>query len=589
MKSLVYTLSLQPPSGRVLLLSGILLFAAALEALIGLIVFKKKTAFRTVMGVLSLCSAVVALLICVITPGSGKLDPMPRPELKPQGDPRDTAQAFFDALLAKDYEAADALLDGEKLTGLTEEPENDGARGLLEALTGSYAYHLRGGSVIDGLDARQSASLSTLDLSAMQAELNAETESLLRALCEMRPKRFLADETGAYLPEVSQVAWNGALQRVLENKDVFLTTVELELELRYSPLGWRIVNADELLRALHGGVSDADVDTWAARSLTEAVDGLVYDRPVYTVPEDAPAGPAFDAGNYVYTDDPAVVQQIVDSAVVLLDGQELCWNPSIERMAGSQMICYCDDTILVICWKEIVNDCCLSFCEVKIAHGSQLRRGLAGGSYSYGPGPRIPETVFAKSLNAVASIDGDFYDYRKLGITVYQREVYRNNPALVDSCFFTASGDMLFAHRGELMGEGEAEQFVKDNDVVFGIAFGPILVENGEATYTTSYPWGEVLLHYSRAAIGQLDSLHYLLMTCGFGDWYDNIPDINQTAQYIQAKGVDKAYTLDGGQTAEIYVDGRSYNHIDFDTERPMSDIIYFVTALPEEQPPNEG
>jgi exopolysaccharide biosynthesis protein len=183
----------------------------------------------------------------------------------------------------------------------------------------------------------------------------------------------------------------------------------------------------------------------------------------------------------------------------------------------------------------------------------------------------------------VASINGDFYDYRNLGITVYQREVYRNNPALIDSCFFTASGDMLFSHRGELKEKGEAEQFVKDNDVVFGLAFGPILVENGEATHTASYPVGEVQFHYSRSVIGQLDSLHYLLMTAGFDAWYGNVPDINQTAQYIQAKGVDKAYALDGGGTAEIVVDGKAFNHVDFDTERPMSDIIYFVTALPEE------
>jgi hypothetical protein len=328
---------------------------------------------------------------------------------------------------------------------------------------------------------------------------------------------------------------------------------------------------------------DGDVSEWAARSLKEASSELVYDRPVYTVAEDAPAGPAFDASNYVYTNDPAVVQQIVDSAAVLLDGQELCWNPSIQRLDGSKMICYCDDTILMICWKEIVNDCCLSFCEVKIAHGSQLRRALAGGSYSRGPGLRIRETEFAKSVNAVASINGDFYDYRNLGITVYQREVYRNNPALIDSCFFTASGDMLFSHRGELKEKGEAEQFVKDNDVVFGLAFGPILVENGEATHTASYPVGEVQFHYSRSAIGQLDSLHYLLMTAGFDAWYDNVPDINQTAQYIQAKGVDKAYALDGGGTAEIVVDGKAFNHVDFDTERPMSDIIYFVTAIPED------
>ena len=577
------TLLWRTPSALVLRIAMILLIVAAAEALIGLILIRTKGAAKTVLAALSFCSAAAALLLCLLTPGSGVLDPMPKPELKPQGDPRDSVAAFFDALIAGDADSAEALLDGDGSLFVGNLSEDEGARCMLEALAGSYACRLRGGSVTEGLDARQSVSLTTLDLNAVQEALNLETESDLRALCELRPRRFLADESGAFLPEPSYEAWLGALRSVLDSPADYTRTTEWELQLHYSPLGWHIVNAEELIRVLNGGVTDDAAEDWASRSLAEACGGLVYDRPVYTVAEDATAGPAFDAGKYVYTNDPAVVQEIVDSAVVLLDGQELCWNPSIRRMDGSRMICYCDDTILMICWKEVVNDCCLSFCEVKIAHGSQLRRGLAGDSYSRGPGPRICESEFAKNVNAVASINGDFYDYRNLGITVYQRKLYRNNPASIDSCFFTASGDMLFSHRGELMGQGEAESFVKDNDVVFGLAFGPVLVENGEATYTRSYPLGEVQFHYSRSAIGQLDSLHYLLMTCGFGDWYENVPDINQTAQYIQAKGVNKAYALDGGGTAEIVVDGKPYNHVDFDTERPMSDIIYFVTALPPE------
>ena len=583
MNPFVYMFVIKPPSELALRLAMILLVAAALEALAGLLLIRRKTAAKTVLAALSFLSAAAALALLLITPGAGALDPMPRPELKPQGDPHDAAAAFFDALQAGDSETAEGLLDGEGRLLIGEATESEGAQRMLQALAGAYAVRLRGGSVVDGLDARQSASLTALDLNAVQAALNGETEAGLRELSEQRPRRFLADEAGAFLPEAAEEAWTAALSRVLEHPEEYTRTSELELQLHYTPLGWRISNAEELLCILNGGVLDGDVSEWAARSLKEASGELVYDRPVYTVAEDAPAGPAFDASNYVYTNDPAVVQQIVDSAAVLLDGQELCWNPSIQRLDGSKMICYCDDTILMICWKEIVNDCCLSFCEVKIAHGSQLRRALAGGSYSRGPGLRIRETEFAKSVNAVASINGDFYDYRNLGITVYQREVYRNNPALIDSCFFTASGDMLFSHRGELKEKGEAEQFVKDNDVVFGLAFGPILVENGEATHTASYPVGEVQFHYSRSAIGQLDSLHYLLMTAGFDAWYDNVPDINQTAQYIQAKGVDKAYALDGGGTAEIVVDGKAFNHVDFDTERPMSDIIYFVTALPEE------
>ncbi len=581
MSPLIDTLIWNPPSGLVLSLSLFLLIAAALDALAVLILLRRKTAAKTVLGALSFASAAAALLLLLLTPGSGVLDPMPSPEIRPHGDPRDTAAAFFDALISGDAGSAESLLDGAGGLLIGDEPESEGARRMRDALSASYAFRLRGGSVVEGLDARQSVSLQALDLNTVQTALSSETEAGLRALCEERPRRFLADENGSFLPEAAQEAWLAALQRVLAQPEAYTAATELELRLHYSYLGWHIENAEELLRIVNGGASDASAEAWAARSLAEASGNLVYDRPVYTIAEDAPAGPAFDAAKYVYTDDPAVVQEIVDSADVLLDGQELCWNPEIQRMVGSRIVCYCDDTILMICWKEAVNDCCLSFCEVKIAHGSQLRRGLAGGSYSRGPGTRIRGSEFAKSVNAVASINGDFYDYRNLGITVYQREIYRNNPALIDSCFFTASGDMLFSHRGELMGEGEAERFVKDNDVVFGLAFGPILVENGEATHTSYYPVGEVQFHYSRAAIGQLDSLHYLLMTCGFGEWYDNVPDINQTAQYIQARGVEKAYALDGGGTAEIVVDGKPYNHVDFDIERPVSDIIYFVTALP--------
>ena len=44
---------------------------------------------------------------------------------------------------------------------------------------------------------------------------------------------------------------------------------------------------------------------------------------------------------------------------------------------------------------------------------------------------------------------------------------------------------------------------------------------------------------------------------------------------------MDKAYTLDGGQTAEIVMMGGPVNYVDYNNERLVSDIIYFATALP--------
>ena len=324
------------------------------------------------------------------------------------------------------------------------------------------------------------------------------------------------------------------------------------------------------------------LDVFANNSASDALSDLVYIKKIYTIPENDLVAPAPDKSKYGHTNDPMEVVAVVEAAAELLDGQELYWNPDIERMAGSEIAYYYDETILAICWKENIDNCCASFCEVKIAHGSQLRRTIAGNSY--GSGVRYTASDMAKSSNAVVAVDGDFYDYRLLGITVYQRQVYRNKPQSVDSCFFTADGDLLFSHRGELMEEGETEKFVRDNNVIFGIAFGPILVENGVATETLSYPVGEVLNHYTRCGIGQYEKLHYLIMTAGFDGYLTNVPTINGAARMMQEKGVQNAYALDGGQSAVLYIDGGPFNHVDFNEERTMSDIIYFATALPEEE-----
>ena len=141
---------------------------------------------------------------------------------------------------------------------------------------------------------------------------------------------------------------------------------------------------------------------------------------------------------------------------------------------------------------------------------------------------------------------------------------------------------MLFSRKGELMGAGEAERFIEEHDVVFGIAFGPVLVDNGELIECKSYPIGEINTQYSRSCIAMKDELHYLLMNI---NWDGDRPraTIPELGRYVWSKGVQKAYTLDGGQTSEIVFMGGPINHVDFGSERIVSDIIYFATAVPEE------
>lgn len=324
------------------------------------------------------------------------------------------------------------------------------------------------------------------------------------------------------------------------------------------------------------------LDVFMNNSASDALENVAYIRKIYTIPESDLVAPKPDQSKFGSTTDPAVVQAVVDSAAELLEGQELIWNPDIVLMEGSEIEYYCDETILVIAWKEAINNSACSFVEVKIAHGSQLRRALSDNTY--GSSVYMYPTQMAQNANAVVAINGDFYGHRSCGITVYQRQLYRFNPRSLESCFFTASGDMIFTHVGELNTEGDVKRFVQDNDITFSISFGPILVENGEKKTTNTYLVGEVDIQYSRAAIGQVDKLHYLLMSINEEGVYKNRVTINQAADLIYAKGVPNAYALDGGQTATIVMNGETFNRPDWGNERIMTDIIYFATAIPGEE-----
>ncbi|MCI7135790.1 MAG: phosphodiester glycosidase family protein [Candidatus Limivicinus sp.] len=324
------------------------------------------------------------------------------------------------------------------------------------------------------------------------------------------------------------------------------------------------------------------LDVFMNNSASDALENVAYIKKIYTIPESDLVAPKPDQSKFGSTTDPAVVQAVVDSAAELLEGQELIWNPDIVLMEGSEIEYYCDETILVIAWKEAINNSACSFVEVKIAHGSQLRRALSDNTY--GSSVYMYPTQMAQNANAVVAINGDFYGHRSCGITVYQRQLYRFNPRSLESCFFTASGDMIFTHVGELNTEDDVKRFVQDNDITFSISFGPILVENGEKKTTNTYLVGEVDIQYSRAAIGQVDKLHYLLMSINEEGVYKNRVTINQAADLIYAKGVPNAYALDGGQTATIVMNGETFNRPDWGNERIMTDIIYFATAIPGEE-----
>lgn len=329
----------------------------------------------------------------------------------------------------------------------------------------------------------------------------------------------------------------------------------------------------------------ARLGNYANNAQSDALSELAFIPKVYSIPESDLVAPAPDQSKFGKTTNPADIQPVIDAAAALLDGQTLAWDPNVEFVPGSEINYYLDDTILVITWKEVIDGYCCTCSEVKIAHSSQLKRKIAGDKYN--SGVHLFASVMSEQCNAVVAINGDYYDYRPMGVTVQQRELYRFVPDRLDSCSFTASGDMIFSYAGAFTDEESTRQFVADNDIIFTLSFGPVLVDNGvlrPAEEYNSYQIGEGKSHHSRAAIGKLDTLHYFLMTANFGSGFSATPTLEEFAGYVYSKGVSQAYTLDGGQTSAIVMNNQVINYVDFGKERFSSDIIYFATAMPERE-----
>ena len=496
-------------------------------------------------------------------------------------EPGETVDRFLSALDREDWSEARACLGSDRALGLEAEAGNgDAAEAeLLAALRGSTLFYSTGELELRGLDAAAELGYTTLDLAALLRDAGPIVRSRLEQIVAERPYREVYDENGAYRAEITEELWLEAVRDRLAAREDYRREGSLRLSLSYDGARWRILPDETLFAALGGAPGKLSAEIHNGKS--SALDGLVFIRKRYSIPETALAAPAPDPAGFGRSADPADVRAVIDGAAILLDGQRTVWNEDVELFPGTDFSWYYDDSILAICWKEMIEGKCCTFAEVRIADASQLRRKVTDDVYD--SRRREYASRLAEEARAVVASNGDFYAFRPYGITVYQRRLYRCDTAHLDTCFFTANGDMLLCDRGSFRSREEVEAYVRDYDVLFSLAFGPILIRAGELLPVGDYLVGEVFQDYSRSILGMTGELHYLLMTVNFDVGVYNTTTLAHAARIMYEKGCRDAYALDGGQTAELWMDGRILNHIDWGAERPVSDILYFGSAVSQE------
>lgn len=321
-------------------------------------------------------------------------------------------------------------------------------------------------------------------------------------------------------------------------------------------------------------------DMYMTNQVSNALDGVLAIEKVYWLNDHDLIAPEPNPNGYGKTTDPTSLQWLLDEASALLGIDEFVFSTDIKTIPGSEINYYLDETIFAITWRESIHNSAYTFAEVKIAHPSQFRRFLADGEF--GSDKLYVTTEMAQSVNAVLATSGDYYRFRHNGAVVYEGQLRRFEGEKVDTCFINDDGDLLFAYRGDLTSEAQAKKFVEENNVRFSMAFGPILVDEGEVKVPKSYLLGEINDQYSRAGLAQMDELHYLVVSAGGEGGNENRHTVMQFAENIRSFGAKKAYALDGGQTTVVAMDGKLINNVDFGFQRQISDIIYFATANPE-------
>ena len=342
-------------------------------------------------------------------------------------------------------------------------------------------------------------------------------------------------------------------------------------------------SGDTRAQAASGGSVDlmGQFDMVVGNAVSDSLEGVLSLQKSYWLSDDVLSAPRPNPEYAGTAEDPSSLQWLIDGAEEKLGVTDLLFSTDTEILPDTEIRYYLDDTIVSVSWKQRVGKCVYSFNEVKVAHPSQFRRFLSGGEY--GSGVLYTATDMANSVNAVSAASGDYYSYRPGGISVYNGQVCRATAGdYLDTCFIDDKGDLLFAGRGELIGREQVEAFVAENNIRFSLAFGPILLRDGENVLDNGYSLGEINRNFSRAALCQQGPLHYITVTANTGPYLTGTPTMREFAGNLEKLGIRTAYALDGGQTATLVANGEIFNNVDYGQQRLISDIIYFATAIPD-------
>ncbi len=266
---------------------------------------------------------------------------------------------------------------------------------------------------------------------------------------------------------------------------------------------------------------------------------------------------------------------------------------------------YADESISVKIYEGRYADTDYVYAHVKISHPSQLRTAPASVANKNVKKPSFRDKstgrgrLVANGVNAVISINGDYYTKTECKVVLRMGTQLRNNAdGLRDLLIIDKNGD--FSYLTAPMKEDYAAYYEANRDNMYQVfCFGPVLVENGASVITEEYlnKYIGSQNNAQRTAICQLGPLEYMLVTCYGNQTKGNKGmTIYEFAQVCEMAGKELkpeggcrlAFNLDGGNSTtmnfkrlEKKTSKWKYVKVNCpEIERFLSDIIYFATLV---------
>ena len=174
-----------------------------------------------------------------------------------------------------------------------------------------------------------------------------------------------------------------------------------------------------------------------------------------------------------------------------------------------------------------------------------------------------------KDANAILSICGDFMTYQKGGFMMRNGEIYADDHNLNSICVLYRNGEMETYD-----GKQYKIEDIKAKDPVQVWSFGPVLLdENGQtrSKYTVS---STVAQRNPRSAVGYYEPGHYCFIVVDGRQTHSAGIKIPKLAEIFEELGCSRAYNLDGGGSAVMMFNHKTYSKQSNGADRKLGDLL---------------